>query len=259
MRHAQGRADRLRALPPIIPVVFSHGAARWSVAEGLGAMIAAEDPELVFLPGERFILRVLTALPTEELSRDAALRAGLIALTRRGIEDLELIVEGLAGEGTLRRQVFEYILLTYPEAEMDALRANLRAAGFDEMEGLVGTIAEALMERGEARGLKRGLEQGLEQGEARGLERGEARGLERGKAEGLERGKAEGLERGKAEGLERGKAEGLTRLLERRFGPLPATARDRLAAAGPGELDSWLDRVLDADSLDAVLGKSDRH
>ena len=174
-------------------------------------MIAAEDPELVFLPGERFILRVLTALPTEELSRDAALRAGLIALTRRGIEDLELIVEGLAGEGTLRRQVFEYILLTYPEAEMDALRANLRAAGFDEMEGLVGTIAEALMERGEARG------------------------------------------------LERGKAEGLTRLLERRFGPLPATARDRIAAAGPGELDAWLDRVLDADSLDAVLGKSDRH
>ena len=35
---------------------------------------------------------------------------------------------------------------------MDALCANLRAAGFDEMEGLVGTIAEALMERGEARG-----------------------------------------------------------------------------------------------------------
>ena len=60
-------------------------------------------------------------------------------------------------------------------------------------------------------------------------------------------------------GLKRGKAEGLTRLLERRFGLLPATARNRIAAAGPGELDSWLDRVLDADSLDAVLGRSDRH
>ena len=122
---------------------------------------------------------------------------------------------------------------------MDALRANLRAAGFDEMEGLVGTIAEALMERGEARGLEQGLEQG--------------------KAEGLKRGEARGLKRGKAEGLEQGKAEGLTRLLERRFGPLPGTARDRIAAAGPGELDSWLDRVLDADSLDAVFGRGDRH
>ena len=222
-RHAQGRVDRLRALPPIIPVVFYHGAARWSVAEGLGAMIATDDPELLFLPGQRFILRVLSALPTEELSRDAALRAGLIALTRRAIEFVTRIVEGLAEEDTLRSQVFEYILLTYPEADMDALRANLRAAGFDEMEGLVGTIAEALMERGEARGLKRGLE------------------------------------RGEARGLERGKAEGLTRLLERRFGSLPGTARDRIAAAGPGELDSWLDRVLDADSLDAVFGRSDRH
>ncbi len=225
-RHAQGRADRLRALPPIIPVVFYHGGTRWSVGEGLGAMLATDDPELVFLPGERFILRVLTALPPEDLSHDAALRAGLIALTRRAIEFVTMIVEGVAEEETLQKQVFEYILLTYPEADMDALRANLRAAGFDEMEGLVGTIAEALMERGEARGLKRG--------------------------------EARGLERGKAVGLEQGKADVLTRLLERRFGPLPPTARDRIAAAGPGELDAWLDRVLDADGLDAVFGRSDR-
>ncbi len=112
---------------------------------------------------------------------------------------------------TLQKQVFESILLTYPEKRMDALQANLCAAGFDEMEGLVGTIAEALMEWGEARG------------------------------------------------LERGKADGLTRLLERRFGPVPATARDRNAAAGPGELDAWLGRELDADGLDAVFGRSDRH
>ena len=264
-RHAQGRVDRLRALPPIIPVVFYHGAARWSVAEGLEAMIATDDPELLFLPGQRFILRVLSALPTEELSRDAALRAGLIALTRRAIEFVTRIVEGLAEEDTLRSQVFEYILLTYPEADMDALRANLRAAGLDEMEGLVGTIAEALMERGEARGLERGLErgkaEGLETRQGRGPETGQGRGPETG-PEGRgpeERGLERGLKRGKAEGLERGKAEGLTRLLERRFGSLPGTARDRIAAAGPGELDSWLDRVLDADSLDAVFGRSDRH
>ena len=103
MRHAQGRADRLRALPPIIPVVFYHGETRWSVAEGLGAMLATDDPELLFLPGERFILRVLAALPTEELSHDAALRDGLIALTRRAIEFVAMIVEGLAEEDTLQK------------------------------------------------------------------------------------------------------------------------------------------------------------
>ena len=120
-------------------------------------MIATDDPELVFLPGERFILRVLTALPSEDLSRDAALKAGLIALARRAIECFEMMAEG--------------------------------------------------------------LERGLEQGEARGL----------------------------------------TRLLERGFGPLPRTVRDRVAAADLDELDAWLDRILDADSLDAVFDGSKRH
>ncbi len=59
-----------------------------------------DDPELDCLPGERFILRVLTALPTEDLSHDAALRAGLITLTRRATEFVAMIVEGLAEDDT---------------------------------------------------------------------------------------------------------------------------------------------------------------
>ena len=210
-RYAQGKAERLRALPPIVPVVFYHGEAGWSVGDGLGAMIATDDPELVFLPGERFILRVLRALPTEDLSRDAALRAGLIALTRRAVELVAMVVEGLAGNDTLQKQVFEYILQTYPDADMDALQANLRSACGDEMEGLMGTMAEAL------------------------------------------------IERGKAEGLEIGKAEGLTRIIERRFGPLSQTVRDRITLAGSDELDTWFDRVLDADNLEAMFDGTDRH
>lgn len=34
-RHAQGKADRLRALPPILPIVVYHGEARWTVADTL--------------------------------------------------------------------------------------------------------------------------------------------------------------------------------------------------------------------------------
>ena len=198
-------------------------------------MIATDDPELVFLPGERFILRVLTALPPEDLSRDAALKAGLIALAHRAIECFEMMAEGLVGNETLQEQVFEYILLTYPDADMDALRANLRAAGVDEMEGLMGTMAEALMEQG--------------------MERGLERGLERGKIEGL----TEGLERGMERGLERGKAEVLMRLMERRFGPLSRMVRDRIAGAGPDELDAWSDRILDAGDLEAMFDVSSRH
>ncbi len=156
MRYAQGKAERLRAVPLIVPVVFHHGEAAWSVAGGLGAMMATDDAELVFLPGERFILRVRTSLPSEDLSRDAALGAGLIALTRRAVELAAMMAEGLAGDGTLQKQVFGYILLTYPDADMGALQANLRVARVDDMEGLMGTMAEALIQRGKAVGLERG-------------------------------------------------------------------------------------------------------
>ena len=68
-------------------------------------------------------------LPVGELSSDAALRSRLIALTRRAAESAEMMAEGLAGKEPLQEQVAMYILLTYADAEMDALQANMGAAG----------------------------------------------------------------------------------------------------------------------------------
>ncbi len=45
----------------------------------------------------------------------------------------------------------------------------------------------------------------------------------------------------------------LTRLLERRFGPLPPETSARIAAADPDALELWLDRVLTEGSLDGVF------
>jgi hypothetical protein len=61
----------------------------------------------------------------------------------------------------------------------------------------------------------------------------------------------------KRQWLQEGRLEGeaalLLRLLERRFGTLPAGARDRVAAADAAALEAWGLRVLDAASLDDVL------
>jgi hypothetical protein len=62
--------------------------------------------------------------------------------------------------------------------------------------------------------------------------------------------KKQWLEEGKAEG----KAESLSRLLTRRFGPLPAWATVRLGEATVEQLDTWFDRALDAGSLTDVFG-----
>ncbi len=68
--------------------------------------------------------------------------------------------------------------------------------------------------------------------------------------------RAEGLEEGREEGREEGKLAVLKRLLTRRFGDLPGRILALLEKAGPAELERWIDRVLDAESLDEVFASS---
>ncbi len=56
------------------------------------------------------------------------------------------------------------------------------------------------------------------------------------------------------EGEKRGEAALLLRQLERRFGVLPASARDRVLAADTVLIEEWALRLLEATSLDEVLG-----
>ena len=58
---------------------------------------------------------------------------------------------------------------------------------------------------------------------------------------------------GRAEGKAEGKAETLRTLLTLKFGQVPDAALLRLATADEASLDRWLERVLTADTLDAVL------
>ncbi len=58
---------------------------------------------------------------------------------------------------------------------------------------------------------------------------------------------------GRVEGRLSSQVATLTRLLERRFGTLPAAAKDRIAAADSATLDEWTIRVLDAGTIDDVL------
>jgi hypothetical protein len=59
--------------------------------------------------------------------------------------------------------------------------------------------------------------------------------------------------RGRKEGRKEGEGKALLRLLERRFGVLPESVTARVAQASTRDIERWLDRVLDAASLDDVL------
>ena len=75
----------------------------------------------------------------------------------------------------------------------------------------------------------------------------------------IEKGLQQGLQQGLEKGLERGRQEGesrtLVRLLERRFGSLSSDVQAKISAADVESLELWLDRVLDASSLDEVFSR----
>jgi predicted transposase YdaD len=71
------------------------------------------------------------------------------------------------------------------------------------------------------------------------------------------RGKQEGEQEGRQEGRRQGRQEGelrlLRRLIEKRFGPLPPWAEERLRSCSVQELERTGERFVDAASLDELL------
>ena len=60
-------------------------------------------------------------------------------------------------------------------------------------------------------------------------------------------------DKGKAEGLAIGEAKVLARLLEKRFGIIPAPVRQRIFSANAECIEAWVERALDAPDLQAVF------
>lgn len=60
-------------------------------------------------------------------------------------------------------------------------------------------------------------------------------------------------DKGKAEGRTEGEATILVRLLEKRFGALPAPLRQRIFAADVGSIEAWVEHAFDAPDLQSVF------
>ncbi|MFM8333692.1 MAG: DUF2887 domain-containing protein [Candidatus Methylumidiphilus sp.] len=67
-------------------------------------------------------------------------------------------------------------------------------------------------------------------------------------------GRVEGMQEGHVKGRVEGEAAVLLRQLERKFRPLPESARQRIASADAETLLLWAERVLDAGSLEDIWG-----
>ncbi len=204
-------------LPPIIPLVFFHGQGRWTAARSVMEMIDAPEELAPFLREFAYVLHDLGEIEPLRLSRAPEVLAGLLALRVAHADEIPADLLDLMTGGPLAGSDFERHLLRYIVERMNLtpvmLEASLRRTKPDRWEALMGTVAEAWLEQGRAEGIEKGLAQGIEEGQA---------------------------------GL-------LLHLLERRFGELPQSVRERIRGASVSELGAWAEAVLDAASLDEVL------
>jgi flagellar biosynthesis/type III secretory pathway protein FliH len=69
----------------------------------------------------------------------------------------------------------------------------------------------------------------------------------------IEQGIAQGIAQGIEQGIEQGKAEMLLRLMERKFGPADARLRQQIQEADAETLLEWSDRILTAETPEAVF------
>ena len=80
--------------------------------------------------------------------------------------------------------------------------------------------------------------------------------LEEYEDKGRKEGEVLGLQKGEILGQQRGEALALQRLLSKRFGAISTELVDRIASASVTQIETWLDRVIDARELTDVFDAS---
>lgn len=209
-------------LPPVLTLVLYNGEQRWHAPTDTVQMIAlpAESALWPWQPRARYHLLDMGAVPEEEL----AIRDSLAALLFRLEHPHE--PEELAG------------LID------DVVGWFRRHPGYDELKRLFTELVRQAIEGYEASVIVPG-----DMMEMRSMLANLGETWKK-------RWKAEGVAEGRVEGEARGEAKALIRLVEKRFGPLPADLQARVLAADAVSVETWLDRLMEASSLEVLFSST---
>ncbi|MBF0563290.1 MAG: Rpn family recombination-promoting nuclease/putative transposase [Alphaproteobacteria bacterium] len=219
----EGRTQEgiLRPLPALITLVVYNGAAEWKIPQTLAEVTDADPAMRPYLLDFRYSLVDLVRIPDADLSRERNLRVGLLILKH----------------GSLRRATRKQLL----KLAREAMRL-----GEDDLVTLIYYLL------GDQDGPKSALVRDVLHEVLPGKE-------DRVMSLAAEQWKSEGFSLGRTQGKAEGKADTLLRQLRRRFKSLPIETEGRVRAAGSDQLDEWLDRFVDAQTLDDVFGPDLTH
>ncbi len=205
-------------LPPVLPIVLYNGSPRWTAATDVFHLIPPV-PGLVeqFKPRFSYLLVDENAYPDSQLASLKNLVAAVFRIEHPASPEAIGDLIGLLEEWLVDRPDLRRMFALWIRATlMRKAEYRILLPEIDDLQELKVMLSERLEEW--------------------------ALGYE-----------AKGEAKGEARGEQKGEAIALQRLLARRFGALPPDLPSRIAAASREEIETWLDRVLDARSLEDVF------
>lgn len=213
-------------LPPVLPVVLYNGTAPWTGAVEFRELLTPIPPGLErYQPCFQYLLLDEERYPATALEGTENLAAALFRLDRsRSRAELQAVVDDLLAwlatpeRRSLRRAFGIWLRRVF-------LRRRLPGAVIPEIDDLR-EVKAMLAER---------WEQWTREWEQRGLQ--------------------QGLQRGLQQGLQQGEVRLLLKLLRQRFGELPPWVMERLAAAETAQLETWVEGLFSAASVEELLGR----
>ena len=169
---------KIKLLPPIIPLILYHGKRKWDSGTRLSDIIALGDKEelKLYVPDYHYILYDLSAYSDEQIQGNIMIKIFLDLFKHIFDEDLlshlkrifpmmkALSLNDRSGLEYIEL-VLRYIMSTRGDATPEKLKKIVEETISKNRGGIIMTVAEQLIEKGEKKGREEGMEKGIEKGE----------------------------------------------------------------------------------------------
>jgi predicted transposase/invertase (TIGR01784 family) len=221
------RNKKLKKLPPIIPMIFYHGARRWNQPLDFTAYVELQESVHSYVPDFEAILFDLQQTDEDELHGAVLFRTAM-KIAKYAHTHLQPHLREILRAVSIRpldertrsflKMFLRYILQVGRDTPRAVVLEEIDKVNDEEAREVYMTAAEEL------------------------------------RAEGIEIGRQEGRQEGNIEGRIVSKQEVLVRLLEKKFGPLESGAKQTISGCRDlNRLDEVIDLFLDADSVEEIL------
>ncbi|MSQ48261.1 MAG: DUF4351 domain-containing protein [Deltaproteobacteria bacterium] len=218
IRTGQWTADR--RLPPVLPVVLYNGAPTWNAPEDIADLILPVPGGLErYRPRLHYLLLDEGRFSAQDLAPLQNLLAALFRMENsRTPSDVEQVLSALVEwvSDPLQDSLRRAFTIWLKRVFLPGRMPNVTFETLNDLQEVRSMLAERVTDW-------------------------------------TKDWKQQGIEEGRQEGRQEGEAALLLRQMERRFGPLEESMRQRIRAADAETLLQWGDRILTATTLDAIF------